>query len=243
MQRLGFGPSLRPLPGQPLYAATADGEAAGPAAGSGGGAAAWGGTAGAVAVAGRRLVWLCLPVSAADQTRELLSQRDHEAALELIEGGLLQGAPWAQVAAAQAALLLLHGGLRQAALALGAVSMPLAADALWQHHCGSPAVSSPAAVKSVPPPLHPPVCRPQSAGLRRRSVAWSESAPPPSSLPSSFHSSLATLPPGRSRCAVALPACHPAAVAAGAVFGSRHCGCSLSSFQLHDARLAGPGNA
>lgn len=119
VQRLAFGPSLRPLPGQPLYAATADGEAAGPAAGSGGGAAAWGSTAGAVAVAGRRLVWLCLPVSAADQTRELLSQRDHEAALELIEGGLLQVAPWAQVAAAQAALLLLHGGLGASRMGAG----------------------------------------------------------------------------------------------------------------------------
>ena len=109
VQRLGFGPTLRPLPGQPLYAATAEGAAAGPAgSGSGSSAAAWGG--GGVAVAGRRLVWLCLPVSAADQARELLSQRDFEAALELIEGGLRQGAPWAQAAAAQAALLLLHGG-------------------------------------------------------------------------------------------------------------------------------------
>ncbi len=110
VQRLGFGPTLRPLPGQPLYAATAEGAAAGPAgSGSGSGAVVWGG-GGGVAVAGRRLVWLCLPVSAADQTRELLSQRHLEAALELIEGGLRQGAPWAQAAAAQAALLLLHGG-------------------------------------------------------------------------------------------------------------------------------------
>ncbi|PRW44437.1 transforming growth factor-beta receptor-associated 1 isoform X1 [Chlorella sorokiniana] len=108
VQRLGFGPTLRPLPGQPLYAATAEDAAAGAdGAAAGSGAALWGG-GGGVAVAGRRLVWLCLPVSAADQTRELLSQRDYETALDLIEGGLRQGAPWAQIAAAQAALLLLH---------------------------------------------------------------------------------------------------------------------------------------
>lgn len=107
VQRLEFGPALRPLPGQPLYAAAAEGDVA-PV--GGGGHAAVGGGSGGVAVAGRRIVWLCLPVSAANQARELLSQRDYGAALELIEGGLRQGAPWGQVAAAQAALLLLHGG-------------------------------------------------------------------------------------------------------------------------------------
>jgi hypothetical protein len=100
VQRLGFGPTLRPAPGQPLHAAAA----AAVTAASGGG-----GGGGCVAVAGRRLVWLCLPVLPADQARELLGQRDYAAALELIEQGLRQGAAWAQVAAAQAALLLLHG--------------------------------------------------------------------------------------------------------------------------------------
>jgi hypothetical protein len=52
-----------------------------------------------------------MPVSAADQARELLGLREFEAAEELIERGLLQGAAWALVAAAQAALLLLHGEL------------------------------------------------------------------------------------------------------------------------------------
>lgn len=92
VQRLGFAPGLHPLPGQPLYAA-----------------AAASGAAGCVAVAGRRIVWLCQPVPAADQAWELLGQHEYEAALELVEGGLQRGEAWAQVAAAQAALLLLHG--------------------------------------------------------------------------------------------------------------------------------------
>ena len=61
-------------------------------------------------MAGRRVVWLYLPVLPADQVRELLGRRDYAAAGPLLELGLRQGAPWAQVAAAQAALLLLHGG-------------------------------------------------------------------------------------------------------------------------------------
>lgn len=99
VQRLGFGHGLRPLPGQPLHAAAAPTPAA----------AVGDACAGCVAVAGRRLVWLCSPVSPADQARELLAQLDYEAALELTEAGLRQGAAWAQVAAAQAALLLLQG--------------------------------------------------------------------------------------------------------------------------------------
>lgn len=108
VQRLGFGPGLHPLPGQPLHAAAAPDGPAG-AAGSG-----------CVAVAGRRLVWLCSPVSPADQARELLAQGDYTAALDLIQGGLHQGAAWAQVAAAQAALLLLHGEAGGAAGQAGA---------------------------------------------------------------------------------------------------------------------------
>ncbi|KAI3428666.1 hypothetical protein D9Q98_007489 [Chlorella vulgaris] len=107
VQRLDFAPGLRPAPGQTLHAAPA-----GPASAAGGrggnGEAGGGGRTGCVAVAGRRLVWLCMPVSAADQARELLGLREFEAAEELIERGLLQGAAWALVAAAQAALLLLH---------------------------------------------------------------------------------------------------------------------------------------
>lgn len=105
VQRLGFGPGLRPAPGQRLHAAAADG-ADGSSADGG---EAGGGRVGCVVVAGRRLAWLCLPVSPADQARELLGQREYEAALELVEQGLRRGSPWAQVAAAQAALLLLHG--------------------------------------------------------------------------------------------------------------------------------------
>lgn len=106
VQRLAFSQDLRPLPGQPLYAAAAGDGAPPPAAAA---AAAGPGTAGCVAVAGRRIVWLCLPVSPVDQARELLGRRDFEPALELIEAGLAQGAPWAQAGAAQAALLLLQG--------------------------------------------------------------------------------------------------------------------------------------
>ena len=105
VQRLGFGPGLHPLPGQPLHAAAAAGAAPGAGAGAGG----------CVVVAGRRLVWLCSPVPPADQARELLAQGDYAAALELIQAGLRQGAAWAQVAAAQAALLLLHGEGRRLA--------------------------------------------------------------------------------------------------------------------------------
>lgn len=198
VQRLGFGPLLRPLPGQPLYAATADGTAAGPAAASGA-AAGWDGSGG-VAVAGRRLVWLCLPVSAADQTRELLSQRDYKAALELIEGGLRQGAPWAQVAAAQAALLLLHGGsLRMLGLCVCGHVGACVHPAL---HC-CPEVAVCGVVCILPLHVHDRahLCCPQSAGSRRRWSAWSGAAPPHSSPPSSSRSSPPTPPPGRSRCA------------------------------------------
>ncbi len=112
VQRLGFGPDLRPAPGQMLHAAAADGAPNGSVGAGGSGNGVGGsGRAGCVVVAGRRLVWLCLPVSPADQARELLGQREYEAALELIEQGLSRGSPWAQVAAAQAALLLLHGEL------------------------------------------------------------------------------------------------------------------------------------
>ncbi|KAL4428207.1 hypothetical protein ABPG75_002296 [Micractinium tetrahymenae] len=104
VQRLAFSPDLRPLPGQPLYAVAAGDGAPQPAAA----AASSSSAAGGVAVAGRRIVWLCLPVSPADQARELLGKGDFDAALELIEAGLAQGAAWAQAGAAQAALLLLH---------------------------------------------------------------------------------------------------------------------------------------
>lgn len=121
VQRLAFATDLRPLPGQPLYAAAAgDGQPGQPAGlmghlGAAPTSAPTSAAAGCVAVAGRRVVWICLPVSPADQARELLGQRDYGAALELIQAGLAQGAAWAQVAAAQAALLLLHGESQPAA--------------------------------------------------------------------------------------------------------------------------------
>ncbi|KAL4433059.1 hypothetical protein ABPG77_006486 [Micractinium sp. CCAP 211/92] len=105
VQRLAFSQDLRPLPGQPLYASAAGDGAPPPVAAR---AASGLRAAGCVAVAGRRIVWLCLPVSPADQARELLGRGDFGSALELIEAGLAQGASWAQAAAAQAALLLLH---------------------------------------------------------------------------------------------------------------------------------------
>lgn len=104
VQRLAFGPSLRPQPGQPLHASAA--LPALPGTGGGRGVSFSGEC---VVVAGRRIVWLFSPVSLAEQARELLAQRDYAAALELIESGVRQGASWAQAAAAQAALLLLHG--------------------------------------------------------------------------------------------------------------------------------------
>lgn len=106
VQRLAFSQDLRPLPGQPLYASAAGDGAPPPVAAR---AASGLRAAGCVAVAGRRIVWLCLPVSPADQARELLGRGDFGSALEQIEAGLAQGASWAQAAAAQAALLLLHG--------------------------------------------------------------------------------------------------------------------------------------
>ena len=73
-------------------------------------------TGAAVAVAGAQGVWLCLPVSLEQQVRELLLRREYGRGLELTDQGFRQGAPWADVACAQAALLLLHGGSIDAAV-------------------------------------------------------------------------------------------------------------------------------
>lgn len=63
-----------------------------------------------VALASGRSVWLCLPVSLEDQVRELLARHEYAGALEAMELAFRQGAPWAETACAQAALLLLQGG-------------------------------------------------------------------------------------------------------------------------------------
>lgn len=203
VQRLAFSQDLRPLPGQPLYAAVAGDGLPQPAAAA---TASGSGAAGCVAVAGRRIVWLCLPVSPADQARQLLGSRDFEAALQLIEAGLAQGAPWAQAGAAQAALLLLQGARALA---------------------GSPGLTSQAGLHTLLAVIHivgravPCLCkahmRPhleafpasirlpawssalQRVGSRRQCAAWNSAAPPPSSPASSSRSSPPTLHPGHSR--------------------------------------------
>lgn len=62
-----------------------------------------------VAVAGRAMVWACLPVPAEEQARELLRRREYSTAAELAEAGRARGEAWAEVASAQAALCMLHG--------------------------------------------------------------------------------------------------------------------------------------
>jgi hypothetical protein len=186
VQRLGFGPGLHPAPGQPLHASAA--EPGGPAAA----AAAddvGGGRPGCVAVAGRRLVWLCVPVSPADQARELLGQRQFEPALELVQRGLRRGAAWAQAAAAQAALLLLHG---EAARPAGRAAMPACVP------CSSHRPAVCLFIGSCDAP-DPPTRR-QSVGLARRRSAWTAAPPPPSSPRSSSPSSQPTPRPGPKRC-------------------------------------------
>lgn len=203
VQRLAFSQDLRPLPGQPLYAAVAGDGLPQPAAAA---TASGSGAAGCVAVAGRRIVWLCLPVSPADQARQLLGSRDFEAALQQIEAGLAQGAPWAQAGAAQAALLLLQGARALA---------------------GSPGLTSQAGLHTLLAVIHivgravPCLCkahmRPHSeafpasirlpawssalqrVGSRRQCAAWNSAAPPPSSPASFSRSSPPTLHPGHSR--------------------------------------------
>lgn len=87
--------------GQLMFAASSAPGTAPPAGGS---------TAdGCVVLAGRSVAWACLPVSPEEQAAELLGRREYGDAMALIEGGLRQGARWAAVASAQAALCMLHG--------------------------------------------------------------------------------------------------------------------------------------
>ena len=184
VQRLAFAPELRPQPGQPLYAVAGGG--------SGGGGSGGGGEC--VAVAGRRLVWLCLPVPPEDQARELLARGDHEAAAPLIEAGLQQGAGWAQVAAAQAALLLLQGELGGLCVV---VLRPTALGSVGQLLRGCRRSAKEAAFRAWLPLIRP--CPLQNAGLKKQSDGWSSAAPPPSSQRSSSRSSLPTRRPGQRR--------------------------------------------
>jgi hypothetical protein len=93
-QSLPYGADASPAPGQPIFAA------------SGGGPAA-----GCVVVAGRHKVWALVPLPPVRQARELLQRRDYAAAAELAGEAAGRGEAWAEEAYAQAALLLVSGAL------------------------------------------------------------------------------------------------------------------------------------
>ena len=94
-----------------------------------------------VLLAGRAVVWACLPVSTEEQAREVLRRRDYGRALQLIEQGLAQGEGWAEVASAQAALCLLHG-----AHSLGTV---VGKQCMWLWRCSLGRCAGPSAFWNV----------------------------------------------------------------------------------------------
>ncbi|GAB4818896.1 hypothetical protein N2152v2_005942 [Parachlorella kessleri] len=173
VQVLEYGAGLRPLPGQLMFGADNP-------------------SGSCVLLAGRAVVWACLPVSSEEQAREVLRRRDYGRALALIEQGLAQGEGWAEVASAQAALCLLHDCLFELAgealeRCSPAVFQPAQLFPLFPHHTQGWLGQAPPQQRywGLAPPLQS-----LDALIARRLAATSAAPSPAGSLASSRSSSL-----------------------------------------------------